>query len=424
MPLLLIVAILQARKKRYYTVDARVYEDAINIYGTKDHAERDVKELNTKRENLKSDIETLEKEYTERLNSLENMLTVEYLDNRDYSEMPSSEIKNLLINETLDQKELVKNGKAVINGNPLSKEAKNYERQILKSFNTDADLLFMKLTYSNVDTTRNRLVNSYQNINKIFSQDNVKISREYLNSKLAELNYLHQYNKKVEDEKEQQRAIKEQMREEEKVRREIEREKKKLEKEEIQFKNEQNKLIEYMRKTDDTIEKQLYVDKIKELEEKLALIEKDKANILERESNTRAGFVYIISNIGSFGEDIYKIGMTRRLEPMDRVRELGTASVPFEFDVHAMIFSEDAPKLENGLHRHFADRQINIVNYRKEFYNVKLSEVEEYVKENFNNTVEFTEFAKAEQYRESLRIAEKTNTEVKELETEEVNKNL
>lgn len=196
------------------------------------------------------------------------------------------------------------------------------------------------------------------------------------------------------------------MMEEEKARREIEKEKIKIEKEEAQFKNEIGKLMSYLQKASD-IEKQLYVDKIKELEEKLKLVEKDKANVLEREQNTRAGYVYIISNIGSFGEDVYKIGMTRRLEPMDRVKELGSASVPFEFDVHAMIFSQDAPDLENTLHNTFRSKQVNRVNDRKEFFKVSLNEIESVVKENYNATVTFTMMAEAYQYRETLKIKEK-----------------
>ena len=151
-------------------------------------------------------------------------------------------------------------------------------------------------------------------------------------------------------------------------------------------------------------EKQLYIDKIRELEDKLKKVEADKENVLEREQNTRAGYVYVISNIGSFGDDVYKIGMTRRLEPMDRVKELGDASVPFEFDVHAMIFSEDAPALETILHNTFKNNQVNKVNPRKEFFKVKLDDIEKVVKENFNATVTFTKVAEAAQYRESLRI--------------------
>ena len=161
----------------------------------------------------------------------------------------------------------------------------------------------------------------------------------------------------------------------------------------------------YLHKPDD-IEKQLYVDKIKELEAKLGLLEQDRKNVLDREQNTRAGFVYVISNIGSFGENVYKIGMTRRLEPMDRIKELSSASVPFEFDVHAMIFSEDAPALETALHRQFDDRRINLVNSRKEFFRVSLSEIEKVVKENHNATVTFTAVAKPEQYRQTVRLLE------------------
>jgi len=153
------------------------------------------------------------------------------------------------------------------------------------------------------------------------------------------------------------------------------------------------------------VEKQLYVDKIRELEEKLKLLEKDKENVLEREQNTRAGFVYIISNIGSFGEDVFKIGMTRRLEPMDRIKELGSASVPFNFDVHAIIFSEDAPGLETVLHQTFKAHQVNKVNPRKEFFNIDLKQIEAIVKENHSAVVQFVEVPEAFDYRESMRIA-------------------
>ncbi len=152
------------------------------------------------------------------------------------------------------------------------------------------------------------------------------------------------------------------------------------------------------------IEKQLYVDKINELQEKLKQIEEDKKDVLNREQNTRAGYVYVISNIGSFGENIYKIGMTRRLDPMDRIDELSSASVPFAFDVHAMIFSEDAPQLETILHNAFADKKVNMVNPRKEFFRVTLEEIEKIVKENYNATVNFTLTAKAEQFRQTQEI--------------------
>lgn len=149
---------------------------------------------------------------------------------------------------------------------------------------------------------------------------------------------IYAYMLKEDEEREQRKAIREQMVEEEKVRREIEREKAKIEKEETQFNNEVKKLMSYMQKSQDSAERQLYIDKINELQERIKQLEVDKKNVFDREQNTRAGFVYIISNIGSFGDQAYKIGMTRRLEPMDRISELSSASVPFPFDVHAMIF--------------------------------------------------------------------------------------
>jgi len=141
---------------------------------------------------------------------------------------------------------------------------------------------------------------------------------------------------------------------------------------------------------------------------KLKETKKNKEDVLYRVQNTRAGYVYIISNIGSFGENVFKIGMTRRLEPMDRVKELGDASVPFTFDVHGMIFSEDAPALENALHKAFTERRLNRVNERKEFFRVDLKEIENVVKKNHNKTVEFTKLAEAEEYRKSVQIEKKS----------------
>jgi phage membrane protein len=211
---------------------------------------------------------------------------------------------------------------------------------------------------------------------------------------------------KEEEEKEQKKAIREQMVEEEKVRREIEREKQKIEKEEAQFSNEIKKLMSYMQKARDDIERQLYIDKIKELEEKLKALQVDKENVLQREQNTRAGFVYIISNIGSFGDRVFKIGMTRRLEPMERIAELSSASVPFPFDVHAMIFSENAPGLEAILHQHFDEMRVNKVNQRKEFFKVDLDDIKKVVLENHNATVKFVDIPDATEYRETLKKLE------------------
>lgn len=131
--------------------------------------------------------------------------------------------------------------------------------------------------------------------------------------------------------------------------------------------------------------------------------ESRKERAISQAQLTKCGYIYVISNIGSFGENIYKIGMTRRLEPMDRINELGDASVPFKFDVHALIFSENAPELEAKLHNHFKDKAVNLVNLKKEFFNVSLSEIEKVVHENYAE-IEFTQIAEAKDYRETLAI--------------------
>jgi len=368
--------------------------------------EAEIGRLEIEKRNIQLEIKNYEKE-----------LIYKVADTRDYSIITSMQLKNELSLLGVEEKELLNSDEALIIKSADTKKNINYQvKQILRSFNAEIENILSKITVANVDTSRNKIVKTYETLNSIFKVDDIEISKNLLDIKLREANLIYQYLFKIEQEKEQQRAIKEQMIEEEKVRREIEKEKIKLEKEEKQFKNEVSKLISYLQKTDNDIEKQLYLDKIKELENKLILIEKDKENVLQREQNTRAGFVYVISNIGSFGEDVYKIGMTRRLEPMDRIKELGSASVPFEFDVHAMIFSEDAPSLETTLHQHFRKQEVNKVNPRKEFFRVDLKDIEELVKVSHNATVEFTLVAKAEQYRDSLRIEQ---LEIETLEAEE-----
>ena len=156
----------------------------------------------------------------------------------------------------------------------------------------------------------------------------------------------------------------------------------------------------------------LLEEKLDKMQEQVSKIDKNLADIDYREANQRVGYVYVISNIGSFGENVYKIGMTRRLNPQERVDELGNASVPFNFDVHAMIFSKDAPALETALHHAFEDKKVNMVNKRREFFNVTLDDIEKVVKENFDGSVEFIKTATAEQYRETLKIKQEMNKQI------------
>lgn len=326
----------------------------------------------------------------------------------DYDNLRSDEVKNKLTMLRGAQDESVRDGSAVliVGAFQSKREVNTQSKQILRCFNAECSNIIGGVTVKNVDGSRAKIQRSYDALNKIFASDGVQISKSYLASKMEELSLVYAYMVKEEEEKEQRRAIREQMVEEEKVRREIERAKQKIEKEEAQFSNEVKKLMSYMQKAKDDVEKQLYIDKIQELEEKLRALQADKDNVLEREQNTRAGFVYIISNIGSFGERVFKIGMTRRLEPMDRIAELSSASVPFPFDVHAMIFSEDAPGLETILHQHFDSDRVNKVNPRKEFFRVDLDEIKKVVLENHNATVKFVDIPDATEYRETLRMGE------------------
>lgn len=326
----------------------------------------------------------------------------------DFSEsITSNEVKSMIALEKNQEKDLIKSGEAVvITYKTTVSNDKKQSSQLLRAFNAETDYYISNVTARNVDSYRNRIVRSFESLNNLFSIDNVKISQSLLELKLKQLDLYFEFQKILENERELLKAQKEEIREQQKVAKEIQDAKRKIEKEEAQFNNEMNKLLQYLNKSNNDIERNIYADKIRELEDKIKLIEKDKENILQREQSTRAGFVYIISNIGSFGENVFKIGMTRRLEPMDRISELSGASVPFPFDVHALIFSEDAPGLENLLHNHFRYRELNKINHRKEFFKVDLDEIKELVHAEFNNTVIFTEIPVAEQYRESIKVAE------------------
>lgn len=199
------------------------------------------------------------------------------------------------------------------------------------------------------------------------------------------------------------KAARAEQREQAKIQKELEEQRRKIEKEQTHYQTAFEKLQMQLKLDPDNPD---LLSKKSELEGQLFDIDKALKDVDYRQANMRAGYVYIISNIGAFGENVYKIGMTRRLEPQERIDELGDASVPFNFDVHAMIFSDDAPALETALHKAFEDRKLNMVNQRREFFNATLEEIKEVVKKNFDKTVEFIDVPDAEQYRISMRMKE------------------
>ncbi|MBL9081402.1 MAG: DUF4041 domain-containing protein [Planctomycetales bacterium] len=268
---------------------------------------------------------------------------------------------------------------------------------MLRAFNGECDAAVSKVRFNNVASLEKRLRRSYDDITKLGEAKKIYLAQEYLNLKLEELYLAHELQQKREEERETQRLIREQMREEQKVAKEIERlQEEAEEEEEIKAAALERARRELAEATGfQTAKLESLVSRL-ECELKDALDKKAKA--IARAQLTKSGHVYILSNIGAFGEGVFKIGMSRRLEPLDRVDELGGASVPFPFDVHAMIYSENAPELECSLHQRFAHRRVNLVNLRREFFRVTLDEIRAAVAEEFGQ-VTFELVPKAEQYR-------------------------
>lgn len=372
----------------------------------------DIANLNNNIQNLNG---TIKAKQDEIITLDEELLLQEfglYQPNYDFA---SSELyKERLTAIRQEQKNLIKNNCAVtgnnnwtVNGNKAqgNKMVKDMQKLLLRAFNSECDELISKVKYNTFDSSLKRMQKSCEAISKLGTIMGVAITTQYFNAKYEELCLALEYRIKKQEEKEEQKEIRARLREEAKLQKEIEEARKKVVKEKSHYTNALEKIELQISKADEN-EKVELLNKKAEIENQLSEIQKSIENIDYREANARAGYVYIISNIGSFGENVYKIGMTRRLEPQDRVDELGDASVPFKFDVHAMIFSDDAPALENALHKAFENRKLNMVNTRREFFNVTLDEIEEVVKQNFDKTVEFTRLAPADQYRESLKIKE------------------
>lgn len=286
---------------------------------------------------------------------------------------------------------------------------------ITNAFNSKADVHVSRLRHDNVGKLTEALKEDYLLLNNYgVAFRNARINPSYLALRVEELKWASLVLEFKEREREEQREIREQIREEEKARKEYERAIKEASKEEDFLKKAYEKAKkEFDQASDD--QKSKYDQKMNDLMVKLKEAEDKNQRAVSMAQQTRAGHVYVISNIGSFGEDVLKLGMTRRLEPLDRVRELGDASVPFTFDVHAMIYSEDAPALEKKLHHHFNHERVNKINYRKEFFKTPLLGVKKYL-EDQGIQAKFTLKAEALQYRESLQIELLPEDEQRKLE--------
>jgi hypothetical protein len=334
---------------------------------------------------------------------------------RQYSFSDSTKYKDKLDSLRMQQKSMVKNGAAgriitpMLLDNSKSK-GKAMQNQLIKAalrgFNGEADALLVKVSVVNVDNKIKALRKVFEQLNKMYSRNLIEITYPYLDLKIEELRLAAEYELQKQEEKELLREQREKEREDKKLQAEIKAKRKQLEKDRDHFKNMVAKVTELLKeaKNDevDELKRQLaeYQDKLSELDE----IEED---IDYRESHATAGYVYVISNIGSFGEDVYKIGVTRRLEPLERIRELSSASVPFQFDVHALIFSEEAFALETELHNQLANYKVNKVNGRKEYFKVSFEEIRNILATHKELTVELNEDAEAFEYRQTKAIEDK-----------------
>ena len=327
-----------------------------------------------------------------------------------YNFVSSDLYKTALDRIRTNQKEMIKNDTAIFGSKTWTvdgskskgnKMIKDMKKLFLRAFNSDCEDVITRVKYNNYEMSLKKIRQSAESIQKLGIMMSLYIAPNYINSKIEELTLAFEYQQKKQEEKEAQKAARAEMREAAKLQKEIEAQRKKIEKEQTHYQTAYEKLLKQLESSPDDAD---LIQKKAELETQLQDIDKAMKDIDYREANQRAGYVYIISNIGAFGENVYKIGMTRRLDPQDRIDELGDASVPFNFDVHAMIFSDDAPALETALHKAFEDRKLNMVNTRREFFNVTLDEIKEVVKKNFDKTVEFIDVPDAEQYRISQKI--------------------
>ena len=363
--------------------------------------------------NLKNQIQYLSKVLTEKKNEIvavNNEIEMQsygiYTPTYEFSN--SSLYKDELKRIRDKQKELIKENQAcngnenwTVNNNAAKgrKMVKDVKKLLLRAFNLECDDIVKNVKISNFEKSKERIYKSSNQISKLGSVWSISFSQDYINLKIAEVSIALDFAQKKQEEKEKIRELKEQQREEAKAQKEIEAARKKLQKEQSHYQNALKMLNEQLEKDSDN--KDLLAKK-EELELNIEDTNKAIADVDYREANKRAGYVYIISNIGAFGENIFKIGMTRRLDPTERVNELGDASVPFKFDIHALIFSEDAPALESALHKAFESKKLNKINQRREFFNVTLDEIKSEVKKNFDKTVEWIDVPEAEQYRQSI----------------------
>lgn len=282
-----------------------------------------------------------------------------------------------------------------------NKMVRDYSKLMLRAYNAEADNLVRGMKPYKLDTSIERLRKVALTIERLGKTMSIEVNDAYEQLRNEELSLTADYINKLAEEKEAEREEKARLREEKKVQQEIERAREKLEKERQHYENALEKLVA---NGDE--------EGAARLREQLADVAKAIEDVDYRAANIRAGYVYVISNVGAFGGRMVKIGMTRRLEPMDRVRELSDASVPFNFDVHTLFFSNDAVDVETSLHQRFADKRVNRVNLRREYFYATPGEVRDALVElAAGEVLHFDETPEASEYNQSIGEADSATVE-------------
>lgn len=386
---------------------------------TKENAQKELVKLEGQKDELLKKIRELEKKLSSSKTAVEHKSIAEAMTPYQYlmNGPVSSKIKAKLEKVKDKQKSLILKGKAYKitsfiswNNNLASGKAmqKRHAKFLLIAFNAEVDNLISNTSAKNFTSNAKKIEKWFDQVNKNGQDSCIMLSRDLLFLRLEEQRYVFEHKYKKEMELEEQRYMRETLREEAKVKREIEKFVIEREKEEKSYQKDLKQALL-------TIEtaSQEQIDKltlhIEELKLKLSRATEEKERALSMAQLTRSGYVYIISNKGSFGQNVYKIGMTRRLEPLDRVRELSGASVPFYYDVHALIPSDDAPSLENKLHNKFAAKRVNKVNQRREFFRLSPEDIENALKEFVEEDVNIIHDVVSDQYEETLLIEEEMN---------------
>ena len=391
----------------------------INQLGGMEVKQRDdmIRELNERISSLRGQVSSLDGDISAKREEIRE-LGKKALDLREYADLQddglydyenpaenSVELSAKLAENRARQKSMVKNKTAVHtttgftfnNSAPKGRKFLNdMSRMALSLYNAEAENCVKSVKAGNLETSIKRLNRCHERIERFGKFIDLYITWEYRHLRIEELQLTAQYMQAVQAEKEAERERRAELREQAKAQKELEAEMARLRKEQEHYRNVLEKMKE-----------QGNQEEAAKLEARLAEIDKSINDVDYRAANIRAGYVYVISDVGAFGERMVKIGMTRRLDPMDRVRELSDASVPFKFDVHALFFSKDAVSLETMLHHEFEDRRVNKVNARKEFYYCTPQEVLDKLKEKNVAVVEYRVEPEAEEYRISRRIAEK-----------------